>query len=218
MRAGVVHYRRHARRGFLIRIVSGAERFALAGAAAVLLLQCADLGSALEYRRAMLATEPWRLLTAHLVHASWPHALVNALAWVALARLLAPELAPARQAALLASSALGTGLLLWFAAPEVAWYRGLSGALHGLGASGAVLWLAHPAAGGGDGLRPRLWPALLLAAVWAKVLAEQVGGGPIADGNWLGVTVITRSHLFGAAWGTLTAALIVGLRSSHGGT
>jgi rhomboid family GlyGly-CTERM serine protease len=199
----------------LIQIVSGAERFALAGALATLLLQCADLGSALEYRRAMLAAEPWRLLTGHLVHASWPHAIVNALAWLALARLLAPELAPARQAALLVSSALGTDLLLWFAAPEVAWYRGLSASLHGLSASGAVLWLARPA---GDGLRRRLWPVLLLAALWAKVLAEQLGGGPIANEHWLGVTVITRSHLFGAVSGTLTGILIAALRSSHGGT
>ncbi len=195
--------------------MSGAERFALIGAAAVLLLQSADLGSALEYRRTLLAAEPWRLLTAHLVHASWPHAIVNVLAWLALARLLGPELAPARQAALLASSALGTDLLLWFAAPQVAWYRGLSASLHGLTASGAVIWLARPAAGG---LRPRLWPALLLAAVWAKVLAGQLGAGPISNEYWLGVTVITRSHLFGAVSGTLTGVLIAGLRSSHGGT
>jgi rhomboid family GlyGly-CTERM serine protease len=198
--------------------VSGAERFALAGAAAVLLLQWADVGSALEYRRALLPAEPWRLLTAHLVHASWPHAIVNALAWVALARLLAPELTPARQAALLASSALATGLLLWVAAPDVAWYRGLSGSLHGLGASGAVLWLARPAAGTRAGSPPPwLWPALFLAALWAKVLAEQ-SGWPIAGGSWLGVTVITRSHLFGAASGTLTGLLIVALRSSRAGT
>jgi rhomboid family GlyGly-CTERM serine protease len=198
-----------------MQIVSGAERFALAGAIAVLLLQCADLGSALEYRRALLAAEPWRLLTAHLVHASWPHAIVNALAWLALARLLAPDLPPARQAVLLTSSALGTDLLLWLAAPEVAWYRGLSASLHGLCASGAVLWLARPSA---RGLRPRLWPALLLAAVWAKVLAEQLGAGPIANEHWLGVTVITRSHLFGAASGTLAGFLIAALRSSHAGT
>ena len=186
----------------------------------MLLLQWADVGSALEYRRALLAAEPWRLLTAHVVHASWPHAIVNALAWVALARLLAPELTPARQAALLASSALATGLLLWLAAPDVAWYRGLSGSLHGLCASGAVLWLARSAAAGtGAGSpRPWLWPALLLGALWAKVLAEQSGGWPIAGGSWLGVTVVTRSHLFGAASGTLIGLLIVALRSSPAGT
>jgi len=196
--------------------VAPAERFALAGAAAVLLLQSAGLGPALEYRRAMLAAEPWRLLTGHLVHANWRHAVLNALAWVALARLYAPELAPARQATLLAGSALAISLLLWVAAPDVAWYRGLSGALHGVFAAGACLWLARPAAGTLPGAqrgaqRARLWPALLLAAVWGKVLAEQTLG-PMANENWLGVAVITRSHLFGAAAGTVLGILTAALR------
>jgi rhomboid family GlyGly-CTERM serine protease len=192
--------------------VAPAERFALAGACALLLLQSAGLGSALEYRRAMLAAEPWRLLTGHWVHVNWRHAVLNALAWVALARLYAPELPPLRQATLLTGSALGTGLLLWVAAPDVAWYRGLSGALHGLFAAGAALWLARPAAAALPGARRAWWwPALLLAAVWAKVLAERTIG-PIAPGNWLGVVVITRAHLFGVAVGTVLGILTAVLR------
>jgi rhomboid family GlyGly-CTERM serine protease len=189
----------------LILVVSAAERFALAGAAAVLLLQAADLGSALEYRRTLLAAEPWRLLTGHLVHANWRHAALNALAWFALARLYAAELAPARQAALLVACALATSLLLWLAAPQVTWYRGLSGALHGLCAAGAVLWLAQPAKPGLE--RKRLWPWLLLAAVWVKVLVEQLAGALITSENWLGVEVVTQSHLFGAGAGTVIAVL-----------
>ncbi len=192
----------------MIRGVSEAERFALAGAAAVLLLQAADLGSTLEYRRALLATEPWRLVTGHLVHANWRHAIVNALAWFATARLFAYELPPARQAWLLAASALGASLLLWLAAPQVAWYRGLSGALHGLFAAAAVLWLARAVKVRDAGAARRaLAPALLLAAVWAKVLAEQLGGAAITNPSWLGVAVVSQSHLFGAGVGTLAALL-----------
>jgi rhomboid family GlyGly-CTERM serine protease len=192
----------------VIRGVSGAERFALAGAVAVLLLQAADLGSTLEYRRALLATEPWRLVTGHLVHANWRHAILNALAWFATARLFAYELPPARQAWLLAASALGASLLLWLAAPQVAWYRGLSGALHGLYAAAAVLWLAQAVKVRDAGAARRaLVPALLLAAVWAKVLAEQLGGAAMTNQSWLGVAVVTQSHLFGAGVGTLAAAL-----------
>src|SRR3979490_456227 len=118
----------------------GAQYFALAGTTAVLLLQAANLEPALEYRRALLATEPWRLVTGHLVHANWRHAILNALAWFATPRVFAYELAPPSPAWLLAASALGASLLLWLAAPQVAWYRGLSGALHGLFAAAAVLW------------------------------------------------------------------------------
>jgi len=193
----------------LLRSLSGGQYFALAGAATVLLLQAADLGPALEYRRTVLAAEPWRLLTAHLVHAGWRHAGLNAMAWVATARLFAPELPPARQAALLAASALGTSLLLWLLAPQIAWYRGLSGALHGLFAAAAVLWLAgaHAAPGAGP-RRAQLGPALLLAAVWVKVLAEQLGGAHLVNQNWLGVAAVTQSHLFGAATGTAIAAAV----------
>jgi rhomboid family GlyGly-CTERM serine protease len=197
-----VHYRRHDRVGWLIPDVRAAERFALAGITAVLLLQATDLGPVLEYRRALLAAEPWRLLTGHLVHANWRHAVLNALAWYALARLYAPELPPARQAALLGASALGTSLLLWLAAPQVAWYRGLSASLHGLFAAGAVLGLA-----GAANPRRRLWPALLLGALWAKVLAEQLVGASMTSQTWLGVAVVTQSHLFGAGVGTVIALL-----------
>jgi len=182
-----------------------AVRFALAGVAVVLLAQAAGLGEALEYRRALIASEPWRILTCHFVHANWRHAIWNALAWIALARLLAPDLPPLRQAALLASSALGTGLLLWLAAPQVPWYRGLSGSLHGLAAAASVLGLAGPTPRGG-----RVWPALVLAAVWIKVAVEQFAAASIANENWLGVAVITRSHLFGAGIGTLIGGAWIG--------
>jgi hypothetical protein len=90
----------------------------------------------------------------------------------------------------------------------VAWYRGLSGALHGLFAAATVLWLARAVKVRGVGAARRaLAPALLLAAVWAKVLAEQLGGAGIANQSWLGVAVVTQSHLFGAGVGTLAAAL-----------
>jgi hypothetical protein len=47
----------------LIQIASRAECFALAGGAVVLLLQAADAGAALEYRRSLAADEPctWSL-------------------------------------------------------------------------------------------------------------------------------------------------------------
>jgi rhomboid family GlyGly-CTERM serine protease len=186
----------------------GAQYFALAGTTAVLLLQAANLEPALEYRRALLAAEPWRLLTGHLVHANWRHAILNALAWFAIARLYTHELQPARQATFLAASALGTSLLLWLAAPQVAWYCGLSGALHGLFAAGAVLWLARAARASSAGAwRRQLAPALLLTALWGKVLAEQLAGASIASENWLGVAVVARAHLFGAGVGTVAAVL-----------
>lgn len=179
--------------------LSKAERWALAVAAVLLLLHASGLGETLEYRRALLASEPWRLFTGHLVHINWPHALINAAALVIVARLFAPDLSAPRQALVLVSAALLIGLGLGSFAPQVHWYRGLSGALHGLFFAGATLWLVTA--------RPRtvsaLWlPAALFVGGWIKVALEQPAGEALPYAGWLGAAVVPQAHLIGAAWGT----------------
>ena len=91
---------------------------ALAGAVLLLLLQAMPgVLSTLEYRRAMLATEPWRLLTAHLVHINWTHASVNAGAWLVLARLFEPRLDAKRQllSLLFGAAFIFGSIVLWLA-------------------------------------------------------------------------------------------------------
>ena len=83
--------------------LSSAERFAMAGGALLILLHAlgTSLGlfdtSVLEYRPESVTHAPWRLLTGHLVHINWTHALINAAAWWIVARLYAPELPPVRR-------------------------------------------------------------------------------------------------------------------------
>jgi rhomboid family GlyGly-CTERM serine protease len=179
--------------------LSTAERWAIGIAATVLLLQASGFGDALEYRRALLASEPWRLITGHFVHINWPHALINAAALVIVARLFAPDLSAPRQALVLISAALLIGLGLGTFAPQVYWYRGLSGALHALFFAGATLWLASA--------RPRtvrtLWlPVALVLGGWIKVALEQPTGEALPYADWLGAAVVPQAHLIGAAWGS----------------
>lgn len=54
---------------------------------AALAAEILSLGDALEYRQAVAFSEPWRLLTAHFVHLSFLHSLLNCVALVLLARL-----------------------------------------------------------------------------------------------------------------------------------
>lgn len=174
---------------------------ALAGGAVILLLQSVPaLLPVLEYRRAALAAEPWRLLTCHFVHVNWTHALVNAGAWPVLAWLFAPRLGARRQLMSLALGGLFISLALaaWY--PSIAWYRGASGALHALFFAGAT-------AAAGAALRERsrravLIPLALLAGGWIKVALEYPGGDATPYAEWLAATTVPQAHLFGAIAGT----------------
>ena len=179
---------------------SRAERVALAAAAVVLVLQLFPAaGTALEYRRALALEQPWRLLTAHLVHINWTHALVNCAAWWAVARLFAPDLSARRQALALLCGMFSVDAALLLFDPLLAWYRGLSGALHALYFCGATVWLARawqPA-------RTPALPLMLLVAGWVKVLIEQPSGALAPFAPWLGAPVAPQAHLAGAIGGTV---------------
>jgi len=182
---------------------------ALAGAALILLLQAVpEALAALEYRRALLANQPWRLLTAHLVHVNWTHALVNAAAWLVLARLFAPHLPARRQLLSLAFGAALTSLGLAALFPAIEWYRGASGALHALFFVGATAALASAA-------RSRAWqaalpPLALLPGGWIKVALELPRGAATPHVEWLGAATVPQAHLLGAIAGTAMGLFLAG--------
>lgn len=200
--------------------MSGAERFALAGALLLLLLQAAGsvsppVAQALEYRHAALSTQPWRLFTGHWVHINWLHALVNAAAWLIVARLFAPELGPWRQVILLlvASLAISAGLALGW--PQIDWYRGFSGVLHALFFAGATLWLVQNLGRNEARTLRTLWlPVALVLGGWIKVALEQPAAGATPYADWLGAPTVPQAHLLGAACGTVIGLVFARLRAS----
>jgi rhomboid family GlyGly-CTERM serine protease len=176
-------------------------RLPLAVAALVLLLLAwPAAGTVLEYRRALLPEQPWRLLTGQLVHLNGAHALANVLALVLLGRMFAGRLAAGRQAVALTAGLAAVGIGLWLAYPQVAWYRGLSGALHALFVAGFGWLLLR-----GETPRLRLLAALMLALVVAKLLAESAFTTPVAKAAWLGATVVPPAHALGALAGSVVA-------------
>jgi rhomboid family GlyGly-CTERM serine protease len=184
---------------------------ALAGAALILLLQAVPAAlPLLEYRRDLLATEPWRLFTGHLVHLNWTHAAVNASAWLLLAWLAAPQVGAKRQLACLALGAASVSLGLAAFHPAIGWYRGASGMLH-------ALFFADAAAAAGASMRSRpprgaTLALALLAGGWVKVLVEQPGAGATPYAEWLGATTVPQAHLLGAVAGT-ALGLVLAMRS-----
>ena len=157
------------------------------------------VAACLRYERVALAHgEWWRLATAHLVHHDWPHLALN-LAGLALLWMLYRAQASAREwlVVVLASMLAVDAGLYWFA-PEVRWYLGASGLLHGLWAAGAVFTVRQR----------RLEGWLTLSLLTAKLLLEQRYGALSASS--LGLAVVTAAHGYGALGG-LAAAL--GLRA-----
>src|SRR5262245_9619741 len=200
--------------------MSRAERFALAGAVILVLLQAAGaawppLGPALEYRQSTLAAQPWRLFTAHWVHINWPHVLINAAGWFIVARLFAQELTPIRQllVVLVAGVAISSGLM--FGYPRIEWYRGFSGVLHGLFFAGATTWVVQTLARPDTRTLARLWlPSALALGGWVKVLMEQPGREATPYAAWLDASTVPQAHLLGAACGSLIGLAFVLVRGS----
>ena len=154
---------------------------------------------ALAFSRANLgAGQLWRLATGHFVHLGWTHLVLN-LAGLALVSWLVGNAYDWRRWLFIgfgSIAAIDAGF--WFLYPELDWYVGLSGLLHGLLAAGLL-----------RGIVARDRESIALAAfVVAKLAWEQIGGPLPGSEATSGGTVIVEAHLYGAIGGLLAAALL----------
>jgi rhomboid family GlyGly-CTERM serine protease len=105
----------------------------------LLMLLPAQWQQLLRYERLAVVQqgEWWRLPASQWLHLGWSHALLNASGWLLLCLLLVPAIGAWRTVMLLGAAVAGTatGLLLH---PQLGWYVGLSGALHGVLAGGML--------------------------------------------------------------------------------
>lgn len=153
----------------------------------------------LQYQRIGLEKgQLWRLFSAHLVHLGWAHALMNIVGLGLVIALFAMRTSARILLLLLVIPALSVDLGLWCLHPEIQWYVGLSGALHGLLAGLLLLqWTSWN--------RRYLWLILLLSV---KLAWEYIAGPLPVTGDIAGGPVVSQAHLFGALGGALAAAVI----------
>ncbi len=186
---------------------------------ACLALLATELGGdaarrALRYERSALAAgEWWRLATAHFVHLSVAHALLNALGLVLLWMLFARDYSPRAWFVILAAAIAAIDLGLWVGDSTVLWYVGSSGALHGVLAAGT---LAHLRRREPDGwILAVLLVGKLSYEQWVGPLPFLRGAEAVAGALSLGgAEVVVDAHLYGALGGLL-AALALGPRPSE---
>jgi rhomboid family GlyGly-CTERM serine protease len=182
------------------RLVHGKWQFYLMVALAALVAAFWPDGLAhLRYDRSALAGgEVWRIVTAHLVHLNAVHLLLNLLGLLLLCELQWGELPLRHGFGLFVFSAVAISAALWWLHPELLWYAGLSGVLHGLW-SGCVLcglWSQKPSS-----LRLLYWGGALLLAL--KLAVEFFFGAPETTAHLIGGSVVAVSHLYGALAGAV---------------
>jgi rhomboid family GlyGly-CTERM serine protease len=149
------------------------------------------------YRPGVAEGELWRLVTAHAVHLGVAHALLN-VAGLCLVWYLVGDVFGHRAWAMISlASIVSIDLGLWLLEPELAWYVGLSGVLHGLLAAGLIGSLKAP--------RPETW-ALAVILV-GKIGYEQFAGPMPGSVATSGGTVVVGAHLYGAVGGAIAAVL-----------
>ncbi|HEY7496466.1 MAG TPA: rhombosortase [Candidatus Tectomicrobia bacterium] len=155
---------------------------------------------ALRFERGMLLTEPWRVLTAHLVHLGWAHLLLNMAALFVLSALFAQDIRPMQwvRGWCVSSVAVSGGLYCWH--PNLAVYVGSSGVLHGLAAA-AVVPLCR------RGSRYAVW---LIGGLVLKLGWEQCVNSMPGVSAWVGGPVIVNAHLYGTLGGLACGLLEYG--------
>jgi rhomboid family GlyGly-CTERM serine protease len=139
----------------------------------------------------------WRLLSGHLVHLGWRHLALNLAGLVLMWALFAREYGWGRWLVILATSAAAVDAGLYWRVPDLRWYVGLSGVLHGVLAAGALAYCRRGEAAG--------WVVLVFLA--AKLIWEQWAGALPASEAAAGGAVIVDAHLFGAL-GAVVGVLI----------
>jgi rhomboid family GlyGly-CTERM serine protease len=144
----------------------------------------------LQYDRTKVASgELWRLVTAHLVHGSSQHSLVNLLGLVMMWALFNKTYRLVSWIVIVACGTVAIDLGFWFLMPELHWYVGLSGVLHAVLAAGTVAWWKTEA---------KALALLLTVIMIGKLLWEQFQGALPLSGD---LPVIVNAHLYGEIGG-----------------
>lgn len=156
----------------------------------------ADAVPVLRYERsAVLAGEAWRLVTGHLVHADLVHLGWNVLGVLIVAFLFARDFSWRQWLVILVVSTATTDLGFLLLEPQLEWYVGFSGVLHGLMAAGLVAWLRTESR---DAIT---W---IVTGLFAAKLAWEHFAGPLPfTAASLELPVVHEAHTYGAIGGGL---------------
>lgn len=161
-------------------------------------LLSAPVREILPYDRAAILTggEYARLVTAHFFHHDLRHLAWNLVGLALVAALFAREFALSGWIVILVASTVAVDLGFLLLEPQLEWYVGFSGVLHGLMAAGLCAWLWRT---------PDAITALVAGLFALKLGWEHLVGPLPFTASTLAIPVIHQSHTYGAIGGTAAA-------------
>jgi rhomboid family GlyGly-CTERM serine protease len=142
--------------------------------------------------RIMSHHEYWRWLTCNFVHFGWAHSIIDILGFLLVSLALFYQVSVKKFLGLLLFCSLAVGIFISILSPEVLYYAGLSGAIHGLFIAGCFYARDFP-----------VWKrAIVFIITTGKIIQEQLPGydtNPLH--NLMPVAVAIDAHLIGAIAG-----------------
>ena len=153
----------------------------------------------LRYDRIAIANgEILRLISGHFAHLGWSHFALNAAGIVLVFFLVGPRFSARLWLLICALIIVVIDAGFWFFQPQLIWYVGLSGLLHGCLAAGVM-----------EGLRQRQFDDWLIAGLLVLKLGYEQLVGPLPGSEAsAGGSVVVAAHLYGAIAGALIGATL----------
>lgn len=144
-------------------------------------------------RHGLESGEYWRLVSGHLVHLGTGHLWPNLAALAVIGLLFEGVLGVGAWWRAMLASAVAIDAGLFLLDPDIDWYVGLSGVLHGFVAAGALALIVRRQALG----------VVLAIGLAGKLLFEQIAGPLPLTAESVGGPVVVAAHLYGAAGAAL---------------
>ncbi len=150
-------------------------------------------------RAAIGAGEWWRWVSGHFLHLGWMHLALNLAGLILIVTLFWRYWSVWRFIIVFLFSLVAVDVGLWWFSPEVDWYVGLSGILHGLLIAGALFAF----------LRERTFSIVIMVCVIGKLAWEQITRSSAVMTELIGGNVLFYAHLYGFIGGLFASILLL---------
>ena len=147
----------------------------------------------------ILEGEIWRVVTAHILHLTWNHLFMNLAGLLFIFFFFGNLLSQKHWLGIMLFSACFISLVLLVTQPELRWYVGLSGVLHGLFFAGGIADIK---------VRPKE-AYIFLAFITIKLAYEQFFGALPGSEESAGGPVLVDAHFYGAISGLIYMLILL---------